>query len=344
MTEQEVRATVPTASATAAGAPPASAARSFVDSRTAVVVSNDAVRIGGPVSIQPGRCRGRQARGRGSRSRVSSCSWWASPGDHAASGSVGVSGLEAALVRRRWARPHSPVGFCLFTVTHMVIDISRRTRRQYRRATAFVLALAAVATGVSGGGRNTVAAQMPNPVRAAHDGRDSAARRERHDRRRSVRFRRPPGRPGVDMRGARGTGRFTLDVSVSEAAPMYAEVSPERIKQQLLESVRPGTADAVIPEVGEAAVFKPDSPAYAGATAFIKGRILQVHLDGVYARDKKDQVIELLKLAATRLCSCSVIRNADIFRAGHPLHSQRVLAASDSRCLAASRLALTYSR
>ena len=68
---------------------------------------------------------------------------------------------------------------------------------------------------------------------------------------------------------------------------MYPEVSPERIKQQLLESVRPETANAVIPEVGEAAVFKPDSAAYCGATAFIKGRILQVHLDGVYAHNRR---------------------------------------------------------
>ena len=98
-----------------------------------------------------------------------------------------------------------------------------------------------------------------------------------------------------------GTGRSTLDVTVNDAARMYAGASPERITQQLLQSVRPETDDAIIPEVGEAAVFRPDSPAYAGATAFIKGRILQVHLDGVYARDKKDQVIELLKLAAARL-------------------------------------------
>jgi hypothetical protein len=33
----------------------------------------------------------------------------------------------------------------------------------------------------------------------------------------------------------------------------------------------------------------------------MKGRILQVHLDGIDAREKKDQVIELLKSAASRL-------------------------------------------
>ena len=203
-------------------------------------------------------------------------------------------------MRRCRARPHSPVGFCLFTVTYMVIDLSRRTRRQYRGATAFVLALAAVATGVPGGGRNSVAAQMPNPcaLLTTEEIQPLAGNATIADG--------LPISPAVGSTRCRyawgtGTGRFTLDVSVSEAVRMYPEVSPERIKQQLLESVRPETADAVIPEVGEAAVFKPDSPAYAGATAFIKGRILQVHLDGVYARDKKDQVIELLKLAAARL-------------------------------------------
>jgi len=33
----------------------------------------------------------------------------------------------------------------------------------------------------------------------------------------------------------------------------------------------------------------------------VKGRVLQMHLDGLDARDKKDQLIALLKLAASRL-------------------------------------------
>ena len=182
----------------------------------------------------------------------------------------------------------------------MVTDISRRARRQFRGATAFVLALAAVATGVSSVGRHTVAAQASNPcaLLTTDEIQPLAGNATIADG--------LPNSPAAKSPRCRytwgtGTGRFTLDVSVSEAARMYSDVSPERIKQQLLESVRPETADAVIPEVGEAAVFRPDSPAYAGATAFIKGRILQVHLDGVYARDMKDQVIELLKLAAGRL-------------------------------------------
>jgi hypothetical protein len=82
---------------------------------------------------------------------------------------------------------------------------------------------------------------------------------------------------------------------------MFAGASPQQARQQLLASVAAGTNDAVIPEVGEAAVFKPDSFAYATATAFIKGRVLQVHLDGLDASNRKDQIIGLLKAAAARL-------------------------------------------
>jgi len=98
-----------------------------------------------------------------------------------------------------------------------------------------------------------------------------------------------------------GTGRFTLEVVVIEAARMFPGMSPDQIKHRLLESVRPDTSDAVISEVGEAAVFKPDSPLYASATALVKGRILQVRLDGAYVLERKDQVVGLLKSAALRL-------------------------------------------
>jgi hypothetical protein len=36
-------------------------------------------------------------------------------------------------------------------------------------------------------------------------------------------------------------------------------------------------------------VFRPDSVGYATTIAFVKGRILQVHLDGLDARERKDQ-------------------------------------------------------
>ena len=78
-------------------------------------------------------------------------------------------------------------------------------------------------------------------------------------------------------------------------------MTPGQIKQRLLESVKPETADAVISDVGEAAAFKSESAYYATATAFVKGRLVLVSVDGVDAREKKDQAIALLKSAASRL-------------------------------------------
>ena len=98
-----------------------------------------------------------------------------------------------------------------------------------------------------------------------------------------------------------GTGHFKLDVTVTEASRMFPGMGADQIRQRVLESVKAGTYDAVISDVGEAAVFKPYSPVYASATALVKGRILQVHLDGAFAREKRDQITELLKLAVSRL-------------------------------------------
>lgn len=98
-----------------------------------------------------------------------------------------------------------------------------------------------------------------------------------------------------------GVDRFKLVVTVTEAPRLFPGMTLEQIKQQLIQSVRAGTHDEVVQEIGDAAVFKPDSFAYAIATAFVKGRILQVQLDGYEAIQKKDQVIGLLKSAASRL-------------------------------------------
>ena len=78
-------------------------------------------------------------------------------------------------------------------------------------------------------------------------------------------------------------------------------MTPDQIKQRLVQSVTPDTTEAVISDVGEAAVFTSDSPYYATASAFLKGRILEVRLDGSVAREQKDQAIALLKSAASRL-------------------------------------------
>jgi hypothetical protein len=174
---------------------------------------------------------------------------------------------------------------------------------RYRFAWALVLGLAFVVTGASGPGpaRGTVSAQALNacallkvdeieqltPKTTVNDGVAASL----------------PAFGSVTCQYAwgTGTGRFKLDVIVNEATRIFPGMSPDQIKQRLLESVRTGTDDAVVPEVGEAAVFKPGSAVYASATALVKGRILQLNLDGVFAGEMKDQVVGLLKSAASRL-------------------------------------------
>ena len=113
----------------------------------------------------------------------------------------------------------------------------------------------------------------------------------------------PPnvGHVGCDYMWGTGTGRVKLAVVVTDPSLMFPGVSPDQVKQRILESVRAGTHDAVIPEIGDAAVFKPDSAVYASAIAVVKGRILQLHLDGLYAGEEKDHLIGLLKAAASRM-------------------------------------------
>jgi hypothetical protein len=98
-----------------------------------------------------------------------------------------------------------------------------------------------------------------------------------------------------------GASRFKLDVVVNEAARMFPGMSAELIRQRIQASPRPGTVDAALADIGEAAVFRSDSPVFATTTAYLKGRILQLQLDGLYARDMKDQMIALLKSAVSRL-------------------------------------------
>jgi len=98
-----------------------------------------------------------------------------------------------------------------------------------------------------------------------------------------------------------GVNRLIVNITVTESSRMYPGLSPDQVKQKLLESVKAGTADAVIADVGQGAVFKAESPYHSTATASVKGRILEVQVDGAVAREKKDQVIALLKTAAGKL-------------------------------------------
>jgi hypothetical protein len=183
------------------------------------------------------------------------------------------------------------------------LPLPRRRQAGYRFASAWVLGLALVGTGVLrlAGGDGFVFAQAPNPCALLTVGEIQPL---------AAKANVPDGVPSsleafgsVTCRYAwgAGVGRSTLDVTVNEASRMFPGLSPDQMKERLLQSVRNGTSDAVIADIGEVAVFKSDSPFYVTATASIRGRVLEVHLDGWDAREKKDDVIALLKSAVSRL-------------------------------------------
>ena len=98
------------------------------------------------------------------------------------------------------------------------------------------------------------------------------------------------------------SGRFYLSISFSDGSRTFPGMSSELIKAGLLASVKAGDAHAaVIPGVGEAAIFMSDDPIRATTSAYVKGILLQVNFECSDARAKKDQVIALLKSAAARL-------------------------------------------
>ena len=103
-----------------------------------------------------------------------------------------------------------------------------------------------------------------------------------------------------------GPGHFTLSLSVQPASRVFVGMNAAAIKQGVIGTVTPGTVDEAVPEVGEAAVFKSTSNVYATASAYLKDRYLQVTLDGIDARDRKGQLIALLKSAASRLLGPAV--------------------------------------
>ena len=183
-----------------------------------------------------------------------------------------------------------------------LLRLHRRFHPRYRFSVTFTIGLAFALTGEIGPGQGhgTLSAQAVNAC-ALLTGDEIKTLAEV-----SVADGVPHALPDFRIAGCEymwgtGTGRVKLAVVVTDASLMFPGVSPDQVKQRILESVRAGTHDAVIPEVGEAAVFKPDSVVYATATAVVKGRILALHLDGLFAREEKDHLIELLKAAASRM-------------------------------------------
>ena len=72
------------------------------------------------------------------------------------------------------------------------------------------------------------------------------------------------------------------------------------LRQGLLAKAGPPNT-AVIPAVGDAAVYESNDPIRVETTALVKGDMLIVTFQSADARARKDQVIGLLKAAAKRL-------------------------------------------
>jgi hypothetical protein len=179
--------------------------------------------------------------------------------------------------------------------------LHRLTPAARRPAIALGLAAAIVVSGTALTGRSTVEAQAPQPcgLLTSEEVQALAPNQEVSEgaARSSQRFDSATCR----YMWGEGIGHSTLAISVNPASRMFAGMSAEAIRQHFAKSVMPETADEAIGDVGDAAVFKSDSSVYATASAYVKGRILQVTLDGVDARDMKGQLIALLRSAASRL-------------------------------------------
>jgi hypothetical protein len=94
----------------------------------------------------------------------------------------------------------------------------------------------------------------------------------------------------------------SLQVMVSDASKMFPGWDARTIKTGILGGPRGVPKNTtVVPGVAEAANYRADSPTTGSATAYLKGKILQVVYQGTDAPAKEAQVIGLLKLAASRL-------------------------------------------
>jgi hypothetical protein len=102
--------------------------------------------------------------------------------------------------------------------------------------------------------------------------------------------------------GNAACGRFNLGISVTEDCRAFPGLSSDLIKMGLLSGVKAGDANArAIAGIGEAALIKSDSAIQAETSAYVKGMLLIVYLEGPDSRAMKARVIVLLKSTAARL-------------------------------------------
>jgi hypothetical protein len=98
------------------------------------------------------------------------------------------------------------------------------------------------------------------------------------------------------------SGRSFLNIVVTPMAKAFPGMDASLIRQGLFASAKAGKADtALIPGIGDGAIYESDDPIRVKTTAMVKGNMLIVSFESSDARAKKDQVIALLKAAAGRL-------------------------------------------
>jgi hypothetical protein len=98
------------------------------------------------------------------------------------------------------------------------------------------------------------------------------------------------------------SGRSFLNVSVTATSKAFPGMDASLVRQGLLASAKAGKPNtAVIPAVGDAAIYESNDPIRVETTALVKGNMLIVSFESSDARAKKDQVTALLKAAAGRL-------------------------------------------
>jgi hypothetical protein len=98
------------------------------------------------------------------------------------------------------------------------------------------------------------------------------------------------------------SGRSFLNVSVTPTSKAFPGMDASMVRRGLLANAKAGKQHtAVIPGVGDAAIYESNDPIRVKTTALAKGSMLIVSFESMDARAKKDLVIGLLKAAAGRL-------------------------------------------
>jgi hypothetical protein len=98
------------------------------------------------------------------------------------------------------------------------------------------------------------------------------------------------------------SGGSFLNVSATPTSKAFPGMDASLVRQGLLAKAKAGAPNtAVIPAIGDAAVYESEDPIRVKTTALAKGNMLIISFESSDARARKDQVIALLKAAAGRL-------------------------------------------